>query len=277
MKKDSSKALFSVALGLGERGMLSLVGAGGKTSLIYVLARELANKGKKVLVTTTTHMLLPLREQAQAKILSPNPEKVLEELRSLSREMSPIFAASHQEGKEGKVAGFSQEGVERLWQEGFLDWVLVEADGAASRPLKAPASHEPVVPPSSSWVVGVVGLDAIGKPLEEAWVFRWEIYGSLVGLARGEEVTPESVATLALHPEGLFRGAPPRATKILWLNKLDLPGAHPGACRILSSIEQKGWGGIDRVIMGSVLGMGRVGSLFIHKHDLGAGHARPIS
>lgn len=253
MKKDSARFTLARALGLGEKGMVSLVGAGGKTSLIYALARELAMAGRKVLVTTTTHMLAPLAQEASATILSPDPDELLEELRGLSLRWSPIFAASHRDGEEGKMVGFSPEDVERIWGGGLLDWVLVEADGAARRPLKAPASHEPVVPQSSLWVVGLVGLDAVGKPLDEQWVFRCEIYARLSGLAMGEEVSPESVARTALHPEGLFRGTPRGASKILWLNKADLPEAEAAAHRILFSVTEKGWGDIDRAVIGSAL------------------------
>ena len=40
--------------------VISFVGAGGKTSCMLELARNLAAQGKKVLVTTTTHMEHPL-------------------------------------------------------------------------------------------------------------------------------------------------------------------------------------------------------------------------
>ena len=36
--------------------VISIVGAGGKTTLVHKLAREYHRRGKGVLVTTTTHM-----------------------------------------------------------------------------------------------------------------------------------------------------------------------------------------------------------------------------
>ena len=36
--------------------VISIVGAGGKTTLVHKLAREYHRSGKGVLVTTTTHM-----------------------------------------------------------------------------------------------------------------------------------------------------------------------------------------------------------------------------
>lgn len=41
--------------------IISLVGGGGKTTTLYMLANELKNKNKKVLVTTTTAIYSPER------------------------------------------------------------------------------------------------------------------------------------------------------------------------------------------------------------------------
>ena len=45
---------------LAEKGhVLSLVGGGGKTTLLYAFARHCAAKGWRVLVSTTTHIRQP--------------------------------------------------------------------------------------------------------------------------------------------------------------------------------------------------------------------------
>ena len=42
---------------LGETGhAISLVGGGGKTTLLYALARHYSAQGQRVLVSTTTHI-----------------------------------------------------------------------------------------------------------------------------------------------------------------------------------------------------------------------------
>ena len=43
-------------LGLGERDLVSFVRAGGKTTLMLKLGRELADAGHRVVITTTTRM-----------------------------------------------------------------------------------------------------------------------------------------------------------------------------------------------------------------------------
>jgi probable selenium-dependent hydroxylase accessory protein YqeC len=100
-------------------------------------------------------------------------------------------------------------------------FVLVEADGAAGRPVKAPAGHEPVVPSSADLVVGVMGLDALGSPAEEEMVFRLEHFLNVTGLAPSEEIGPDSLKALAAHPEGLFKNTPAKARRMAFYNKAD--------------------------------------------------------
>ena len=51
------------ALMLGDGGVISLVGAGGKTSLMFKLAHELSKTGEPVLTTTTTKIFEPGPDQ----------------------------------------------------------------------------------------------------------------------------------------------------------------------------------------------------------------------
>ena len=62
-----------LGLDMARHRMVALVGAGGKTSTLYALARQAADSGRTVVVTTTTHILrhpgLPLVEE-------PTPERL---------------------------------------------------------------------------------------------------------------------------------------------------------------------------------------------------------
>ena len=71
-----------------------------------------------------------------------------------------VIAAHHKAGQP-KISGPEKEILEKL--PGFCDLLLVEADGSRRRPLKVPAVHEPVIPSFADMVVGVIGLDCIGK------------------------------------------------------------------------------------------------------------------
>jgi probable selenium-dependent hydroxylase accessory protein YqeC len=134
---------------------------------------------------------------------------------------------------------------------GLFGWILVEADGAARRPLKAPAAHEPVVPACTDWVIAVAGLAAVGRPLDVRWVFRPERFGALAGISAGDPVTPEAVAAVLLHPDGIMKGCPPAAARCVFLNQLDLPGAAEAARAVCAALARSRHAPLNRILMGS--------------------------
>lgn len=123
---------------LPEHAIISVVGAGGKTSLIFAWARELADAGKSVVITTTTHMYRPERmEEGNIRIVvSDDPER------------------------PDKVTAPPAEILESLREK--ADVVLIEADGSRRMPLKWPADREPVIPDYTDITVCVAGLSALG-------------------------------------------------------------------------------------------------------------------
>ena len=187
---------------LKHGGVVAFVGAGGKTSLMFRIANELSKAGESVLSTTTTKIFMPNRNQSPHVILADNPEELLKKAKCLLGENLHLSAAAGQSRSQGKMVGFAPEFIDVLFKAGMFRWILVEADGAAGRPLKVPASYEPVVPSCSRWFIGVVGLNCIGKPLEERWVSRPEIYAEITGLKRGESVTAASIASAIIHEKG---------------------------------------------------------------------------
>ena len=76
----------------------------------------------------------------------------------------------------------------------MFQWIIVEADGAKRRPLKAPGRYEPVIPACSHIVIGVVGLNGLGKPLDKKYVFRPEIFAEITKLGLGKPIDENAVA-----------------------------------------------------------------------------------
>ena len=75
--KDERRVGFLTdALGIKPREVFSLVGAGGKTTLMFRLAKELSLGGKKIVTTTTTKILEPTPEETGALFIEPDEEKV---------------------------------------------------------------------------------------------------------------------------------------------------------------------------------------------------------
>ena len=92
--------------------------------------------------------------------------------------------------------------------------VLVEADDAGQRLLKAPAAHEPALPPATTLLVPVGDSDALGKPLSEEYVHRCLLLADLACLPAGSPISPEVIAVALAHPEGGLKGMPAGARAV---------------------------------------------------------------
>ena len=68
---------------------------------------------------------------------------------------------------KGKLKGIDREFIDKIYQKHLFDYIVVEADGSKRRPIKAPALYEPVLPRETTRVVGLIGLDALGKSITE--------------------------------------------------------------------------------------------------------------
>ncbi|CAB1064510.1 hypothetical protein D1BOALGB6SA_9306 [Olavius sp. associated proteobacterium Delta 1] len=238
---------------LGESGVVSLVGAGGKTSLMFKLAHELAMAGESVLTTTTTKIYEPLPEQSTNLIISDSVSKMLNRARKTLKDHHHITAAAEKLPDQRKLCGFTPEFVQAIWNSHLFRWILVEADGAAGRPLKAPAEHEPVIPACTSQLVGIVGLSGAGKPLNDLWVFRHERFVQLSGLAHGSEVTEAAIAAALVHEKGIFKNAPAVAVRIAFCNQADVPRNLAAGRKIARALIEKKKTGLNRVVIGQTL------------------------
>ncbi len=210
----------------GRRAVVvALVGAGGKTSALFALAREL--RDFRVIATATTRLRDPRAETGRSfdRVAIDGDAEGF----APRRGGGALVVASASEEEDRKLIGMDPSRVEALRES--ADFVLVEADGARGLSIKAPASWEPVVPGCADLVVGVVGLDCLGKAVGPGFAHRPEILGPLVGCAEGEPLRPEHLLRLARAPEGLFKGAPSGARRAIVLNKAD--AAPPETTRAL--------------------------------------------
>ena len=161
------------------------MGAGGKTSRIKNLTREYVHQGKKVLVTTTTHMGLE-----PCMVLSEN----LEDIRQQLEKQKVCICGSPV--KEEKIASLPKDIYKQACQ--LADVVLVEADGAKHMPVKFPAAHEPVIPKNVNEIQVVMGLHAIGYPFCEV-SHRLELVKQCLDVSDTDLVTETHLGKLYLE------------------------------------------------------------------------------
>jgi len=237
------------ALNIKPGEVISLVGGGGKTTLMFALARELASSGQAVITTTTTHIFEPSSSETQLLLLEADEERMVRMLLQNVDERRHITVASERL-PSGKLKGISPELVARLAELKQVSYIIVEADGAAHKSLKAPNPTEPVIPPNTSLVIPVVGIDAVGCCLTEKDVFRPEIVSRLLGLPLGEVISAEAIAILITHPKGIVKGSPDQARVIPFVNKVDLDEGLFKGRDLANDILKIKHPGIKRVILG---------------------------
>ena len=200
------------ALELPAKGIISLVGAGGKTSLALSLMAEAQTKKLPVVLTTTTKM--HWKELAQFRPVVS--DSAAEAAGRLVLRQSLGQSAAWIGGWVGeKAVGVEPHEVDELLALLPEAVVLVEADGAKGCWLKAPARHEPVVPAETAVTMGVLNIRALGKPLEAPFVYRLPEVCSVLRKSPGAEIELRDYALLAASPKGIFQYA--RGRRLLLL------------------------------------------------------------
>jgi probable selenium-dependent hydroxylase accessory protein YqeC len=236
------------SLGLRDKEVISLVGAGGKTTLMFRLAKELLGKGKKIVTTTTTKIAEPTREEAPCLFVDQDPTKILRWVTDHLEHDHHLTLASERL-ESGKLQGISTDLVVDLWGARSIDYLVIEADGAARRPVKAPREKEPVIASNTTLVVAILGLDGVEATLNEENVFQPERFSKIAGIPVGAKISPEAMARVMTHPEGLFKGIPPTARAIAFLNKADVDQGVKKGRKVAEKILEKKHPQIERVIL----------------------------
>lgn len=170
---------------------LALTGSGGKTTAMVKLAEHYAQRGMRVLLSTTTKLLLPKDREYEC-------DTYFLDDRALSYHPSKGERVFYTHVTHKSVAP-PLENLETLLER--YDVVLLEADGAMGLGLKLHQARDPVVPPFVTGTLALLSLSLLGKPFEK------NCYGSEHYL----EEFPEETVTLATykklleHKEGILK------------------------------------------------------------------------
>jgi len=233
------------ALGLRNNELVALIGAGGKTTTMLHLAKELRDAGKKILVTTTTKIFKPSK---------PHVDKlfIVEDLHALLRETAkldpPLIVGVGSKFDDGKLLGLPARWLDEIGTNKHFDAVLVEADGAAARLFKVPSELEPVVPATTALTIWIFSIKIVGKPLDATLVHRAERAAALSDTPLGAPVTEELILQLARHPEGSLKGIPSASRKAAMINQADSPEEIQKAKDLGKALLEVGF---DRVVVNS--------------------------
>lgn len=209
---------------LGEKGhVVSLVGGGGKTTLMHHLARASQARGLRTAVTTTTKIGLPrhaCRTMAACR----------------ARWAAGEYAVCGERMDDRRLVAPAPGFLAQLLA--YADMLIVEADGARRLPCKAPAAHEPVILPETDTVIAVMGLDALGRPVGESCL-RAQIVQELLGCGPAHRLTGGDMVKLLLSERGSRKGVAQRDFFVV-LNKCDDARRLDEGKRILELLGAQG-------------------------------------
>ena len=195
-------------LAIAPPACVALVGAGGKTTLMRALRAEGRRRGWQVIVGTTT---------------------------KVGRAQVADIADFVHGGVEGdKLTGVAPDSAE-LRGAGL---VVVEADGARSKVVKAPDAHEPVLPSGVSLVVAVIGADALDRVIEDV-AHRPMLVAAVCGCRPYERLTVERAATLLTSERGGRKAVPAGASFAVAITRIG-PRQQELAQRLAAALADVG-------------------------------------
>jgi molybdenum cofactor cytidylyltransferase/probable selenium-dependent hydroxylase accessory protein YqeC len=215
--RDVRHLSLNRSLKMKRPAVVSFYGAGGKSTLMLKLAEELAALDHKIVVTTTTKIYPPANLPL---ILTPEVKTLLKKLEeTLNNENIAVLGSMI--STEGKIDGFVPEMVS-IMSEAFNCFVLVEADGANSKPLKGYNHYEPILPKISSYALAIAGADVLGLEISEQFVHRADKFSAATGLNYGDPITVDTLSKAFRYMADIGKNQAPGAKFAAILNKVDL-------------------------------------------------------
>jgi molybdenum cofactor cytidylyltransferase len=220
---------------------------------MVTLAQAVAANGRFVIATTTTRISAAQVELAPVALTEAeaSPARLQEALAAHGW----CLLLGHLNGQ--KVKGVAPERPFQWLTDPGVDVVLVEADGAHMLPFKVPADHEPPIPPQTTLLVPVVGIEAVNQPIAAA-AHRPERVVALAQASlapRHQPITPHSlltpalIATLLTHPQGGLKNAPPTARVMPFINQVETAAQLQQARQIAALLLRSA--AVDSVLIGA--------------------------
>ncbi len=213
---------LSKALRLSSTPCIAFVGAGGKTTAMFHLAHEFHTP---VIVTATTHLGNWQLRLADHHLAASSIDEITNaRIKGVTLITGPIGPDNRTKGIDGNAIIWLRAEAKKQHLP-----ILIEADGARQKSLKAPMYYEPSIPDFADNVVVVAGLSALGKSLSEETVYHPELFSKLTGLRIKQIVTPDSIVQLLCHSNGGQKNIPPAARRTALLNQCDTPELQSAA------------------------------------------------
>lgn len=209
-------ALFNwlTALNLTSYQVISLIGSGGKTSLLNRLALTMAAQGEKAVFSTTTKIFppagnLPIEIALEDKLAL---EAVLKGPK-LKYVLGPLI--------NDKYHAPPLSLLQQVANSQRFNYMILEADGSKQRPLKFPAPYEPVlIDYAAQTIVLIIGSLALNKLATSTRFHRLNLAEKYLKFQNPPLITKEIIAQIVSLDEGYGRVIKKYPTQIVF-NQVD--------------------------------------------------------
>jgi probable selenium-dependent hydroxylase accessory protein YqeC len=178
-----------------------VVGAGGKKTLMRRLAEAFPGK----VCLTTTVRIPPMRGMADAVHVAAPRESLVEQARRAAARHR-IVVCTDPDRHGSRFGGIDRDLPARLLGEAGFDLVVVKADGARMRLIKAPEGDEPLIADATSLVVPIVSVAAVGHALDDRVAHHAGTLAAIVGAVVGDVVGESHIARLLVSDSGSLKG-----------------------------------------------------------------------
>lgn len=190
--------------------------------------------GYSVVATTTTKLANQPHAGCRITTAATLATTVCAVAESMEQDQ-PMLLISNHHMVPGKLSGILPEWIDIL-SEKFPDtFFLVEADGSAGRSVKGYQPYEPVIPSRTALLVPIIGLDALGQPLNPQQVHRPELFCRISGSEPDQPISSAAIANALLHADGYLHNTPPTAMVFPLLNKVETRQQYR-QCRTLAEL-----------------------------------------
>jgi len=246
-------SLFSDHFAFDSPALVNFVGGGGKTSLILALLQEYSGNCA-ALYTTTTRIHPPPITDGLTLISCDSGNLLKLVLARIGRHCSGRggkLTVTSTALSPGLLQGVPPDFCSSLDRDNF-PLILNEADGARSMSLKMPREGEPVLMAGANYLVPVIGLDCIDKPLGPQTLFRWDMAAHRYGLKIGTPLTADLAASLLMHRSGVCRDWKKGMKIIPYINKVDSEADWPRAQALAKALAANANYPVEKVVLGTL-------------------------
>ena len=214
-----------------DSGIVCAVGAGGKKTTLYALAERTAGESSPVVTATVR---IPIFDPHVERVaVTGDPVSTVERVAAgdagatgdgdSASDRFPLGVVPERESGN-RYRGYDPTVVDELAATPAADPVLVKADGARTRQLKAPSDREPQLPRRADTVVPIASARVVGEPLTADRVHRPERVAEITGRGIGEPIRAADVARVLASDRGGLKSVPDGAAVVALVNMIDDEG-----------------------------------------------------